>query len=104
MSERLDPSRTSVQYAVRKPPDTLRVAILGASYGEGAEVDHPSLHGAILERLLNDELAFERSSMSASTNGSSTRRVVLRRSTGRPPLRPIEMRKSACAGLSSMPA
>ena len=31
----------------------MRLAILGDSYGEGAEVDYEYLHGTVLERLLN---------------------------------------------------
>jgi hypothetical protein len=49
--------RGTTEYAVSKAPDTLRVAILGASYGEGAEVDYQYLHGTVLEQMLNEYLA-----------------------------------------------
>ncbi len=49
--------RGKTEYAVTKEPDTLRIAILGASYGEGAEVDYQYLHGTVLEQMLNEYLA-----------------------------------------------
>lgn len=48
--------RGSNEYSVNKKPDTLRVAILGDSYGEGAEVDYQYLHGTLLEQMLNEYL------------------------------------------------
>ncbi len=45
------------EYQLSAPGDTLRIAILGDSYGEGAEVDYQFLHGTVLEELLNEYLA-----------------------------------------------
>jgi hypothetical protein len=42
--------RGTDEYAVSKPQGTLRVAILGDSYGEGAEVDYDYLHGQFSRR------------------------------------------------------
>ena len=49
--------RGEAEFSVDKPADTLRVAILGDSYGEGAEVDYQYLHGTVLEQMLNEYLA-----------------------------------------------
>ena len=48
--------RGTAEYAISKPGGTLRVAILGDSYGEGAEVDYEYLHGTVLEEMLNTYL------------------------------------------------
>ena len=45
--------RGTEEYVLPKPERILRVAILGDSYGEGAEVDYQYLHATVLERLLN---------------------------------------------------
>ncbi|MGD9037969.1 MAG: hypothetical protein PVF10_15515 [Syntrophobacterales bacterium] len=45
--------RGTAEYTISKPTGTLRVAILGDSYGEGAEVDYEYLHGTVLEEMLN---------------------------------------------------
>ncbi len=44
------------EYQLAAPENTLRVAILGDSYSEGAEVDYQFLHGTVLEELLNEHL------------------------------------------------
>jgi hypothetical protein len=51
-----DGFRSAVDFAIPTPSETLRVAVLGDSYGEGAEVEEQGVHAAILERLLNDFL------------------------------------------------
>ena len=48
--------RGTAEYAISKPEGILRVAILGDSYGEGAEVDYEYLHGTVLEEMLNTYL------------------------------------------------
>jgi len=48
--------RGTDEYTVAKPEGTLRVAILGDSYGEGAEVDYDYLHGTVLKKMLNTYL------------------------------------------------
>ena len=51
-----DGFRSAIDFAIPAASGTLRVAILGDSYGEGAEVEERDSHAAVLERLLNDFL------------------------------------------------
>lgn len=48
--------RGPAKYLIQKPEGTLRIAILGDSTAEGAEVDYQDLHGTILEEKLNSYL------------------------------------------------
>jgi hypothetical protein len=49
--------RAGREYAIDAPPGTLRVAILGDSFGEGAEVEESDVHASRLERTAAAELA-----------------------------------------------